>query len=68
MPAFHAKAGRITHNTHKTDKPMKASQKRSYKMPVVVDYGNVVDLTKQGNVQNSDVPNGNSPSAYPPMS
>ncbi|MEZ4701069.1 MAG: hypothetical protein R2834_12105 [Rhodothermales bacterium] len=47
---------------------MKASQKRSYKMPVVVDYGNVVDLTKQGNVQNSDVPNGNSPSAYPPMS
>jgi hypothetical protein len=47
---------------------MKASPKRLYKAPVVVDYGDVAELTMQGNVQNADLPQGSSNTAYPPVS
>lgn len=47
---------------------MKASQKRAYKMPVVVDYGTVAELTAAAGAANSDVPEGTPNTAYPPIS
>jgi hypothetical protein len=37
-----------------------------YKRPTIVDYGTLLALTSAGNVTNSDVPHGNSDTAYPP--
>jgi hypothetical protein len=37
-----------------------------YERPKIVDYGSLVELTLAGNVTNSDVPHGNSNTAYPP--
>jgi hypothetical protein len=37
-----------------------------YEKPKIVDYGSLLELTKAGNVVNSDVPHGNANTAYPP--
>ncbi len=37
-----------------------------YERPKIVDYGTLLELTQAGNVANSDVPAGNSNTAYPP--
>lgn len=38
----------------------------SYEKPSVTDYGTLTELTAAGGVVNSDVPNGNNNTAYPP--
>ena len=43
---------------------MEQEEREDYEAPELVDYGDVTDLTAQGDQPNADVPAGNNNTAY----